>query len=139
MSKLLQRLNDASKSGVYSAPRAQDILEVTRDSELRVARVDLGDITDKEQLMRALSTALGFPGWFGANWDALEECLTDLSWTGAAGHVLLFEGSSRLPTEDHGIFMEVLRGAAADWAARGKPFFAIFPGTPPSLPPLYRD
>jgi hypothetical protein len=139
MGKLLERLSDASKSGVYSALRAEDILEATRGSRLRIVRVGMGGVADKGTLMRTVSAALGFPAWFGANWDALEDCLTDLSWTGADGHVLLLEGVSALPAEENGIFQDVLRAAAADWAGRGHPFFAVFVGGGPSLPALYRD
>jgi hypothetical protein len=139
MSKLLQRLTDPAKSGVYSAGSAQDVLDATQGSRLRVARVQLSSISDKGELMRAVSTALGFPAWFGANWDALEDCLADLSWTGADGHVLLLDGESTLPAEDRGIFLDVLRAAAASWAGRGRPFFAVFVGAAPGLPRLYRN
>ena len=46
--------------------------------------------------MERIAQALEFPQWFGGNWDALEDCLTDLSWSKAAGHVLLFEGAGGL-------------------------------------------
>jgi len=139
MSKLLQRLSDASKSGVYAAERAEDILEAARGSRLRVVRIGLKGVAGKGELMRAVSGALGFPEWFGANWDALEDCLTDLSWSGAEGHVLLFEGASALPADEQGIFADVLRAAAAFWSGRGRPFFAVFVGSALPLPRLYRD
>jgi hypothetical protein len=139
MSKLLQRLSDASKSGVYAAERVEDVLDATRGSRLQVARIDLGGIAEKGELMRTVSAALGFPAWFGANWDALEDCLSDLSWTGADGHVLLIEGGGALPAEDNGIFVDVLRAAAAYWSGRGRPFFAVFAGGGPGLPRLYRE
>lgn len=34
----------------------------------------------KEKLLAVLSQGLRFPNYFGWNWDALEECLQDLSW-----------------------------------------------------------
>src|SRR5262249_32252962 len=52
----------------------------------------------KQDLFRALARGLKFPGYFGNNWDALEECLCDLSWLkSAAGIVLLHK---QLPLED---------------------------------------
>ncbi|MFF9913127.1 barstar family protein [Streptomyces sp. NPDC013457] len=43
------------------------------------ARVlDLNGIVDKAGFMDRCSTALGLPAWFGRNWDALADSLTDL-------------------------------------------------------------
>ena len=139
MGKLLERLNDASKSGVYAARRVDDVLDATRGSKLRVARVDLAHVSDKAELMRALAAALGFPGWFGANWDALEDCLTDANWAGVDGRVLLLEAGGGLTADENGIFIDVLRSAAAYWAGRAHPFFAVFVGGPLPLPWLYRE
>ncbi|MFR9792276.1 barstar family protein [Streptomyces sp. MB22_4] len=56
-----------------------------------VVTLDLTGVTDKAGLMDAVARALGLPGWFGRNWDALLDSLTDLSvWPPAArGHGLL--------------------------------------------------
>jgi hypothetical protein len=37
-------------------------------------------IRGKEVLFEELAKCLRFPDYFGANWDALEECIRDLSW-----------------------------------------------------------
>ena len=139
MSKLLQRLNDATKSGVYRASRADEILDATRGSGLRVSRIGLAGAADKEALLERLARALEFPRWFGGNWDALEDCLTDLSWSGAAGHVLLIDGAGELPGDERGILLDILASAAASWAERKRPFFAVFVGGLPALPELYRS
>jgi RNAse (barnase) inhibitor barstar len=38
------------------------------------------DIKDKSSLLRLIAELLLFPSYFGQNWDALDECLGDLSW-----------------------------------------------------------
>src|SRR5258708_1659656 len=113
MSKLLQRLSDASKSGVYRAPQAEAILEATQGSAMRVSHIDLRRVAGKPALLERLAGALEFPRWFGGNWDALEDCLSDLSWIKADGHVLLIEGAAALPADERGIFVEILASAAA--------------------------
>jgi len=40
----------------------------------------LAGITTKEALFAELAQRLQFPDYFGANWDALWECIRDLSW-----------------------------------------------------------
>jgi hypothetical protein len=88
-----------------------------------------------------LAQALGFPGWFGGNWDALEDCLGDLSWRPGEGHVLLLRGHGELPPDELGVLLEVLSASAAFWAERGRPFFAVFidPAHALALPELFRQ
>ncbi|KKS44326.1 MAG: hypothetical protein A2986_00860 [Candidatus Jacksonbacteria bacterium RIFCSPLOWO2_01_FULL_44_13] len=38
------------------------------------------DIKDKEDLFQVYSEKLLLPGYFGKNWDALDECIGDLNW-----------------------------------------------------------
>lgn len=139
MSKLLQRLSDASRSGLYRVASAGAIDEAVRGSPLRLWRVDLNGATDKAALLARLAAALQFPAWFGGNWDALEDCLSDLSWSPAQGHVLLIEGAGALPADERGILADVLASAAEYWAQRGRPFFAVFVGGEAPLPALYRE
>jgi hypothetical protein len=133
MSKLLARLRDPVRSGVYRVRSAHDIEQATRDSGLDVVVIDAsGDH------FAAIAAALGFPSWFGANWDALEDSLSDLSWRPRDGYVLIFRG---YPAGDAlGILTDVLGAAAQYWAERRKPFFAVFidPQKELDLPELYR-
>ena len=124
MSKLLQRLKDASRSGVYRVSRSDAIVDVLRGSRLGMAQISLQAAAGKEALLKSIAESLGFPAWFGGNWDALEDCLSDLSWREAEGHVLVFEGAAG--GDDLGILIDVLASSAQFWAARGKPFFAVF-------------
>jgi RNAse (barnase) inhibitor barstar len=144
MSKLLARLQDASRSGIYRAPRPDDVLDVLRGSDFDVARIDLSDVADKATLLARLAEALAFPEWFGGNWDALEDCLTDLSWRPGARHVLLIERFAALRaarSDDFGTLLDILETSAAYWGERGRPFFAVLvdPAGALSLPDLYRS
>jgi len=134
MGKLGLRLNDASRSGVYRAPDAATVVEAARGARLDVARIDAG-----RAVFDAIAKALDFPDWFGGNWDALEDCLGDLSWREGGGHVLVFE---RFPRGDElGVLIDVLRSSAQYWAGRSRPFFAVFvdPQRELALPELYRE
>ena len=139
MSKLLLRLSDASRSGVYRTSRSDEILDATRGGALHVARIDLAGAAAKDALIGRIAEALAFPEWFGGNWDALEDCLSDLSWSNAGGHVLLIEGAAALSDDERGIFIDILASAAAWWADRRQPFFAVFLEGPPTLRELYKS
>jgi hypothetical protein len=136
MGKLLERLQDASRSGVYRAARADEIVDALRGSGLAPVRIAF---SDKPVLLKNIAAALEFPEWFGANWDALEVCLSDLSWRKACGLVLLFENAK--PGDDLGVLIDILQSSAEFWAGRGKPFFAVFidPARALALPQLFRQ
>ncbi|MGE0876354.1 MAG: barstar family protein [Burkholderiales bacterium] len=140
MSKLLARLSDAARSGVFWTHGDAEVRDATRGSALDVVHIDLRPVTTKAALLDAFSRALGFPHWFGGNWDALEDCLGDLSWRNGEGVVLLLEGGAGIPTDDLGVLRDILESCAQSWAARGKPFFAAFVGddNPMALPELFR-
>jgi RNAse (barnase) inhibitor barstar len=121
MGGLIQRLQDASRSGVYRVPRADAVIKAAAGSGLSLVKIKF---QEKDKLLRGIAAALDFPSWFGENWDALEDCLSDLSWRNAAGHVLVFEQSQ--VGDDFGVLVDVLRSSAEYWAARGKLFFALF-------------
>ena len=134
MGKLGQRLRDAARSGVYRTSGSTAVADAARESGLQLAR-----IAAERDVLEHIAEALDFPDWFGNNWDALEDCLGDLSWRGAEGHVLLFE---RFPGgEELAVLLDVLRSSARYWAGRGRPFFAVLvdPQRRLSLPDLYRD
>jgi RNAse (barnase) inhibitor barstar len=141
MGKLTERLKDPSRSGVYRATRVDAIEEAVRGTRLNYARISLKGVQGKEQLVQAIAQALGFPEWFGGNWDALEDCLTDLSWRVADGHVFVFEAFEAVLNDDLGILIDVLASSAEFWAARGKPFFAVFidPDRALGLADLFRE
>ena len=134
MGTLLDRLQDASRSGVYRVARADEIEDAVSGSSLLIAKIRYGE---KQVLLKNIAAALDFPDWFGANWDALEDCLGDLSWTRAAGHVLLF--SEARAGDDLGVLTDVLRSSAEFWAGRGRAFFAVFidPVRALALPELF--
>ncbi|OGA17169.1 MAG: hypothetical protein A3I63_06040 [Betaproteobacteria bacterium RIFCSPLOWO2_02_FULL_66_14] len=133
---MIDSLGDAERSGVYRAPRTGDVLDAARRHGLRVARIALRHGAGKPELLRAFCAALEFPDWFGENWDALEDCLTDLSWLAAPGHLILIEGSASLAQEDSGVLCSVLADAAEFWRRQGRPFYAVVVDGPSNLPQL---
>lgn len=142
MGQLLQRLEDASKSGVYRVPSAFEprlLVDAAAGAGLRMVQVDLAAARGKDAALAALARALAFPAWFGGNWDALEDCLADLSWMPAKGYVLAIAGAGSLAADDRGVLLDILASVAASWAERGRPFFAVLVDGAPQLPALFRD
>lgn len=62
----------------------------------KVVEIDASRIESDQDLFAALDYAFHFPEYFGKNWDALDECLRDLSWIPSKGYVLVVRGSEHL-------------------------------------------
>ncbi|MGW7141899.1 barstar family protein [Streptomyces xanthophaeus] len=81
----------------------------------RVYELQARDLTDQVSTCDAFARAIGFPGYFGRNWDALVDCLDDLHdhATGGVGIVVIVHGADELLGADHlKVFMSVLCLAA---------------------------
>jgi RNAse (barnase) inhibitor barstar len=92
------------------------------------AHVDLSRCVEKDDMLARIATALGFPRWFGGNWDALFDCLADLSWLPTAGHVLLLEHADALRQEAPEVFdtaVAILQDVAVYWSRRNVTFRAF--------------
>ena len=119
----------AQRSGVYRTPSdAHELHQDAAGARLAWLEADLAGAQTKAQLLTALAAAAGFPASFGHNWDALADSLGDLSWRPAAGYVLELRNAPAAQLKlgaEWNTLLEVLREAAHEWKARGKPFIAF--------------
>jgi hypothetical protein len=69
----------------------EPVLEAVRAAGLGTLSLDLNGVRDKAAFMDRCARALELPDWFGRNWDALADCLTDLA-PGAPGRLLVVSG-----------------------------------------------
>ncbi|SFU34913.1 MULTISPECIES: barstar family protein [Pseudomonas] len=47
-------------------------------ARLQVVKIDLSEVTSSDELHSILKDELGFPGWYGCNWDAFWDAITAL-------------------------------------------------------------
>lgn len=123
-------LDDSSRAGVYHLPRGGiAVLQSAAEQQgLALFQIDLAGIDSKDGFLAAVAQALGFPDWFGRNWDALEDCLTDMSWQPAGGYVLILAHADEFLTADENGFalaLRILQSAAEFWRGDGIPFWTL--------------
>ena len=113
--------DEACPSGVYLINEAQRVRILAGEafpSSLRVARLDGEAARDRETFFTEIARILVFPDYFGRNWDAVYDCLTDPSVIPNGGVVLLLDGFGSFAVaepEQWQIALKVLRDACAFW------------------------
>ena len=95
--------SDHCPSGVYlidAAEREQVLRHGAFPPEFAVAVLDGAAAATRAGFFQELARALRFPDYFGHNWDAVYDCLTDLNWLPATGYVLVLDGFDQLATNE---------------------------------------
>lgn len=69
----------------------------------------------KEQLLRQLSIQLNFPEYFGSNWDALLDCLSDFHWINQTKIVIVHDEVPVLNDNDLRIYFDLISEAILSW------------------------
>jgi RNAse (barnase) inhibitor barstar len=117
MKGLVALLTGEHSSGVYDWPSAlsvEDVAVACADAQWRFVLLETHGVEDKAGLLDAIATAFELPAYFGRNFDALADSLTDV--TGGRGVLVLWEGLERLADSDprtYQIALDVFRERAA--------------------------
>lgn len=128
MSSHLFRTNETS--GVYYLPPARWLaIESTATKEkVRLLKAELPPRVATERRLAQLGADLDFPIWYGSNFDALFDCLTDPDWQPAKAHLLMIKGMAELRTanpDDFSTLIDVLGAAAEARKAAQSPFWIL--------------
>ncbi|HLO62834.1 MAG TPA: barstar family protein [Azonexus sp.] len=122
--------SNTDSSGVYSmtSERRAAAEAAAVGEHLRLLQATIPPQASKDQALTKLGVDLGFPVWYGANFDALFDCLSDPEWCPAKGHVILINGMAELRASDLGGFtmlIEVFQAAAEARREAGSPFWIL--------------
>ena len=136
---------DRCPAGVYlidAAARERIVRHGACPPDLAVVVLDGATASSLAGFFQELARALRFPDYFGHNWDAVYDCLTDLHWLPAAGYVLVLDGFDHLARSEPGqwdIGLKVLREACAFWQPLSRSMVVLLYGPrelAPGVPPL---
>lgn len=95
----------------------------------------------RDELLDEFAHGLDFPQYFGRNWDALEDCLTDLEWLSAEAFVLIITNADQVLKNSPGDWKPlagILAAVATHWASAEPPasFHCLFHCEPGSVEDL---
>jgi RNAse (barnase) inhibitor barstar len=143
MDALSKLLSNAKLSGVYRPAQGSDeIARAAKAAKLSIVKLDLGTVQGKGEFLARLAKALKCPSYFGMNWDALNDCLTDLSWLDDNGWVVILVNGQDFTVKNQKDFntaIDVFQAAAEYWRSHAKPFWIFVYGDNdwnPGLPQL---
>jgi len=134
VTKLSDLLTDCKDSGIYllkGTAAASEAKRLVEQHGLAFFVLDGKIVHGKDQFLKQAATALQFPAYFGYNWDAFADCLTDMTWFGADGFVILydnFDPFAENERDEFGVALEVLQEAAEFWRSQGKLMIVLLSG-----------
>jgi RNAse (barnase) inhibitor barstar len=130
----IQSLLEDARGGVWFLAKpleSRSLQAAARRAGYAYFHIDGKNIERKEQLLNHVATALHFPNHFGQNWDALEECLTDLEWVDGDGYLIYFDHIDGLLTahpDQFATFVEIVRDAVESWKEDGEAMVVLLSG-----------
>ena len=126
--KFIRRVDQAT---VYYLPaaRREALAAAAKKARLHTALLEIPRNMKSGELLERLGKALHFPDWYGANFDALHDCLTDPDCLPGKGIVIFVVGSTNLHQSDPNGFstlIEVFKAAAIELHRSGTPLWVLF-------------
>jgi hypothetical protein len=110
-------LLEATESEAYDRMRA---VQTSATCSVAARLIRGQKATTVAALFDEFAAALQFPPYFGENWDAFDECLSDLEWLQADAYVLFILNAVRVlekgSPEEARQFWTLLARIGAEWA-----------------------
>jgi len=94
--------------------------ELCQIPDFIVRIIDSSKCTNSRELFSEFARVLKFPAYFGTNWAALDECITDLEWMPGKGYVLLIKNADQFlingSQDDYASFVRIMKKAGEEWS-----------------------
>ena len=135
----LQKLFDGdTPPGVYwlkSRVPVTEISKLAKAKKFAFFHLEGKKIEGKQQFLNHAAVVMHFPDHFGNNWDAFEDCITDLEWIEADGYVIYFDHTEAFAEHHESeleTVVELFQDAIDSWKEEGKPMLVLLSGGQPA-------
>jgi hypothetical protein len=128
LAQLLDGIRPPALYRIPSRPSVDCIVHMAETRGWLVFYLDGREIDDKSSFLAQVAQSLRFPAYFGHNWDAFEELITDLSWAPARRYLLIYDHVSlfgRGQPEAWQTARAILAGAVGYWQAQDVPLVVL--------------
>jgi hypothetical protein len=96
-----------------------------KDSFVAILPAHIATVND---LFNELARVLCFPAYFGRNWNALYDCLTDFHWISGSCVCLIHLGLPAMLDDELRIYLNILNDSIADWRSHGEDKLSVYFG-----------
>ncbi len=135
MAKVESLFNNNIRPGIYfiDIQLSTDYLsQMAKKHNFSLFYIDGASITDKETFFKKFSSAMKFPDYFGENWDAFDECITDMEWCRSIGYIILYDNFQVFATADPKEFHKALNSfkfGINEWQEENTYMYVLLKGT----------
>lgn len=131
MNQILDLIQGKSQPNIYQFPldiSSEELSQLCQDHNCQLFYFDGSTINNKADFLKTASTVMNLPEYFGYNWDAWEDCLTDLSWFEASSYLIVYDQWQNFAEnypDDWQILNDIFSEAIAYWLKRNKRFSVL--------------
>lgn len=131
MNQLLEIITRKKPEKIYHLSvdiSEENLVNLCQENDCKLFYIEGKNIKNKQEFFQACFSSLNLPDYFGNNWDAWEECLTDLSWCPANSYLFYYHNSpffANNSPQDWGILLDILQEAIAYWQKQNTSFSVI--------------
>ena len=112
-----------------------EIAKLAKKHNMAFFHLEGQKIEKKLQFLNHAAVVMHFPVHFGNNWDAFEDCITDLEWIEAEGYVIYFDHTENF-AQHHASELETVtelfQDAVEYWKKEGTSMLVLLSGPEPA-------
>ena len=108
-----------------------DLEKAAKSAGFAFFQIEGQKLEKKEQFLNHAALVMHFPDYFGNSWDALADCLMDLSWIDGNKYLVnidYLDSFIEHNPQHFGTLLDILKQACEFWHSQGRCMLVLFRG-----------
>jgi hypothetical protein len=113
-----------------------ELESLNQDYAAKLFYLDGHEIVDRASLLQQFAKVMQFPEYFGHNWDALEDCLTDLDEDEVDRQIIIIDRLDNFAIANPQqwlTFLDICKSTVKYWQDTNTPMYIMLRGDSPQL------